>query len=172
MSIIYESLKKIEKEGIPTPHPIPKSPACPAGGQQPATQKTSVLKLLKLISFYSIFSLIGVAACVFAFKTLLTHPAASKKIPAATKNKPVKQVPLNLPMPFKEAPAYPSSLKIGPPPTLNGIFFSPNLCYALINNQIVKEGDTVEGAVVQKISEDEVELKNRTSVIKLSIRAR
>ncbi|MCX5697188.1 MAG: hypothetical protein NTU54_04370 [Candidatus Omnitrophica bacterium] len=163
MSIIYESLKKIEKEGTPTPHPIPNAPE---------TQKTSGLKLLKLISFYGIFSLIGAAACIFAFKVLLSHPAASKKIPATAKNKPIKQIPVKMPIPLKEAPAYPSSLKIAAPPTLNGIFFSSNLGYALINNQIVKEGDMVEGAIVQKISEDEVELKDRTTIIKLSTRSR
>jgi len=42
---------------------------------------------------------------------------------------------------------------------LNGIFFSANSRYALINNRIVKENDSVSGAKVRKITPNSVELE-------------
>lgn len=52
--------------------------------------------------------------------------------------------------------------------SLNGVFFSENEGYALINNQIVKEGDKIDGATVMRIGLDEVELEFEGSTIKLS----
>ena len=54
---------------------------------------------------------------------------------------------------------------------LNGIFFSDNEGFALINNQIVKVGDTVGTAKVKSITVNEVELDNAGSVVKLSTRS-
>ncbi len=51
---------------------------------------------------------------------------------------------------------------------LNGVFFSRNKGYALINNRIVKEGDKISTAVVKKISLDKVELDNAGELIMLS----
>ncbi|MDD5120127.1 MAG: hypothetical protein PHR84_02310 [Candidatus Omnitrophica bacterium] len=42
---------------------------------------------------------------------------------------------------------------------LNGTFFSTNGKYALINNRIVKENDSVSGAKVRKITPNSVELE-------------
>lgn len=50
---------------------------------------------------------------------------------------------------------------------LNGILFSPGNKYALINNNIVREGDKIGDAVVLQINEDYVELENSTSRFKL-----
>ncbi len=52
--------------------------------------------------------------------------------------------------------------------TLNGVFFSGAEGYALINNRIVKQDDKIEGATVEKISLDEVDLNLGGSIIKLS----
>jgi hypothetical protein len=51
---------------------------------------------------------------------------------------------------------------------LNGVFFSQDEGYALVNNQIVKEGDLVDGARVKQITLDTVELDFQGSVIKLT----
>lgn len=51
---------------------------------------------------------------------------------------------------------------------LNGVFFSENEGYALINNRIVKKGDVIDGAVVMQINLDGVECKFEDSVISLS----
>jgi hypothetical protein len=53
---------------------------------------------------------------------------------------------------------------------LNGIFFSDDEGYALINNQIVGVGDEVSGATVKSITVDEVELDKAGSIVKLSTR--
>ncbi len=56
--------------------------------------------------------------------------------------------------------------------TLNGVFFSGNEGYALINNRVVKKGDKIEGATVMQIFLDEVDLEFGGSLIKLSNSAR
>lgn len=57
-----------------------------------------------------------------------------------------------------------------PPPAplvLNGVFISDSETYALVNNQIVKKGDVVDGAIVRKIAMDEVELELAGKTIQL-----
>jgi len=51
---------------------------------------------------------------------------------------------------------------------LNGIFFSDNDGYALVNNQIVRENDLVDGTKVSKITANTVELKQEDKIITLS----
>lgn len=51
---------------------------------------------------------------------------------------------------------------------LNGIFFSDNDGYALVNNQIIRENDSVDGAKVEKITANTVELNNEGQIITLS----
>ena len=51
---------------------------------------------------------------------------------------------------------------------LSGIFFSANGAYALVNNQIVRENDLVDGAKVGKITVNSVELNNEGKIITLS----
>lgn len=53
---------------------------------------------------------------------------------------------------------------------LNGIFYSDNDGYALINNQIVRENDSVDGAIVTRITENTVELDRDGKFISLSTR--
>ena len=57
-----------------------------------------------------------------------------------------------------------------PRPTLvlNGIVVSPGASYALINNKIVEEGDTVEGLKVVRITKENVELQDGDTAFKLS----
>ncbi|MCX5713340.1 MAG: hypothetical protein NT033_00690 [Candidatus Omnitrophica bacterium] len=155
MSIIYDSLKKIEKDRIPTQHPIPKTP--------PQEQKSGLLKHLRLIAFYGIFSVVGAAVSIFTFKSFFKNPGPSKKFIAA------KSKPVGLPRDARQAP---TSLKLVAPLILNGIFFSGKSGYALINNQIVTEGEVVEGAYVQRISEDGVVLKSSSGIMRLSTRAK
>jgi hypothetical protein len=56
--------------------------------------------------------------------------------------------------------------------TLNGVFFSGNDGYALINNRVVKKGDKIDGATVVQILLDEVDLEFGGSIIKLFNSAR
>lgn len=60
--------------------------------------------------------------------------------------------------------------KLGLELNLNGIFFSGDTNYALINNQIVREGDSLMGATVRRITSKDVELLRDGIVVKLSNR--
>ena len=60
--------------------------------------------------------------------------------------------------------------KLGLDLTLNGIVFSGETNYALINNQIVKEGDMLLGATIKRISSEVVELVKNGVVVRLSNR--
>jgi len=51
---------------------------------------------------------------------------------------------------------------------LNGIFFSDNDGYALVNNRIVRENDLIDGVKVEKITALTVELNNEGNIITLS----
>ena len=54
---------------------------------------------------------------------------------------------------------------------LNGVFVTDNESYALINNNIVKEGDTLSGATVIKIAPEEVKLQVNNRQIKISTKS-
>jgi hypothetical protein len=56
--------------------------------------------------------------------------------------------------------------------TLNGIYFEGETPFALVNNKVVQEGDTVDKAVVQKITMEGVELKTEDKIIRLTTRGR
>jgi hypothetical protein len=55
------------------------------------------------------------------------------------------------------------------PYVLNGVFFSDDKGYALINNEIVEEGNIIDAATVVKINTDGVELKIKDKTVRLSI---
>jgi hypothetical protein len=58
------------------------------------------------------------------------------------------------------------------PYNLSGIFFSGDKNYCIINDKVVGEGDTVEGAKVTRISAEDVELQLNDKTIKLNLRGR
>jgi type II secretory pathway component PulC len=77
----------------------------------------------------------------------------------------------NLPLTEESQKASSLNKESVPSLILNGIFFSKDDSYALINNQILREGESIEGLLVKKISSTEVELQNlenKDSSLKLS----
>ena len=54
--------------------------------------------------------------------------------------------------------------------TLNGIIYDANAPGALINGKSVKVGDTVDGAIVKKITKSDVELEYNGTAVVLNIR--
>jgi hypothetical protein len=56
------------------------------------------------------------------------------------------------------------------PYTLSGIFFSGDKNFCIINDKVLAEGDSIEGAKVIQISTDEVELQLNDKSIKLNLR--
>lgn len=66
-------------------------------------------------------------------------------------------------------PSGKSSNQIPQPFILKGVLFSKGKGSALINEQVVKEGDFLEGAQVLRITKNGVELKTESSLIRLSL---
>ena len=58
------------------------------------------------------------------------------------------------------------------PYNLSGIFFSGDKNYCIINDKVLGEGDSVEGAKVTRISTEDVELQLNDKTIKLNLRGK
>ena len=155
MSIINEALKKAEqsihnnsaKETLP-PETKPSA-------------KPYILYILILVAglFLSNF--------IFTLLSRTKTPAALKIAESAVKT-PTKEIaakpsPVIPPAPLLEENKAPETAFI-----LNGIFFSDNDGYALVNNQIVRESDSVDGAEVKTITANTVELDNAGKIITLA----
>lgn len=152
MSIIYDALKKVEESNIKDIKPQINA----------AEDHRRKLK---------IYLLYGLAACVglFAVNVLFIFlsrpkqivkvdsidPAQVPKVPTLLQN----QAPLQQPAQQTAPRVSPVKMSSKGLLILNGIFFSENEGYALINNHIVKEGDTVNSAIVKRIGVADVELE-------------
>ncbi|MDO9572721.1 MAG: hypothetical protein Q7J37_02420 [Candidatus Omnitrophota bacterium] len=153
MSIINEALKKTEqsihKNSIPK---IPKS-----------ATKPYIIYILILIA--------GLFLSNFVF-VLLRHKTETTVT--------VKKSPDLTDQPVKEIKTIPPISVVTPGPTLeenktpqanfvlSGIFFSDNDSYALVNNKIVRENDSVDGARVKTITANTVELDSGGMLITLA----
>lgn len=112
---------------------------------------------LRIFSVYLLTACLGIIIAKFLFDYLRAPANKTKKIASqkATKATPPPSVVSGSRKESKE------------PLILNGIFFSQEEPYALINNQIVKETETIGGATVKRIKVDEVELERQGSIITL-----
>jgi len=171
MSIIYDALKKVESRLSPD-----------SNIAKPKTPKESGHKAKRYLSFIIIVCL-GFAVASISFNLLMpSHKRLSEKDinKPQLETEPIQNI-TNIPAPADniadtsnkppavESPEFSQSQKQASPLlVLNGVFFSENQGYALINNRIVKEGDTIDGAEVGRISLDGVELNSGGLVIKLS----
>lgn len=158
MSIIYDALKKVEKTASPQ-----------NGG--PAPKKTGY----RIYFFYLIIAGLGiiVANLFFNFMPVFFKRGVVPKIapsPAPSLQPQAQIEPVTVIAPeaiaARQEPAEPPNF------VLNGIFFSEGQGYALINNQIVRQGDLVSGATVVMITENEAELSFQGSTIKLAVELR
>lgn len=166
MSIIYDALKKVEvsvnKDSL-LKTKIDKKTYGP---------KLKIYLLFTLVIGLSFF----IANIVF---NLFTKPLP-RDVNIASKTQPqvnirqdialAPELPKEIPMLEPRLTAVSGEIEKPSPPllVLNGVFFSRNEGYALINNSIVKENDMINGAIVTRITLDGVELKFQDSVIKLS----
>lgn len=142
MSIIYEALKKIEAQGA----------------KQPIAEKLMAPKARPGVKVFLAYALVVVAA-IFLMNLFYKLISASR---------PTKPVIQSVPTQINTAP--PSSSPVSAAPVvqgpvfnrrldLNGVFYSGDEAYALMNNQIIKVGDVIEGAIVKRISLEGVELE-------------
>jgi len=163
MSIIYDALNKVEKNN-------PNSQ-----GNDPKNKKPQSHKLYVLYGLILILGFIGAKAIV---SLVFVAPKKQETIkPTSVVVKKEVLVPREVLIP-KEALSVSQDSgqaadkianqeqlpakevkNIEPPPlVLNGVFISPNEKYAIINNQIVREGDKIDGATVLSIMESKVEV--------------
>jgi len=160
MSIIYDALNKVEKNN-----------------SQPSENKTSKEnnKNIKLYILYALILILGFIGAKAAVSLVFVAPDKKAEVVkqpksvvlpvASSSSTPVTQ-PTQLPVPpVASQPVVSDQVPvkevkdIEPPPlALNGVFVSPDEKYAIINNQIVREGDKVDGATVLTISENKVDL--------------
>lgn len=153
MSIIYDALKKVERSQN-------LNPEIKINKADKARHKIYLIyALVVVLGFFAANLLWGFLIKPLPEKVNVASGDAVK-IAKAQEIKPVAPTPA--PSPAAATP------ETKPELTLNGIFFSEDEGYALINNQIVKQGDTVDGAKVVRIDVAEVELESQGSVIKLS----
>lgn len=155
MSIINEALKKTEQQ-------IQENAA---KNNLPSAK----LPGPKLFRLYILILLLGVSLSSLIFRLLgdrIKTAQAPKKAAIAL------QQPAALPAQPEEPALAKKEEKDVPEAAfvLNGIFFSDNDGYALINNQIVRENESVDGARVTKITANTVELNNQEKPIILSTR--
>ncbi len=160
MSIIYDALKKVEKTH-------PQQP------QEPLTKKPGKsFSFLKIFIGLFIFALLFLTAKFLFIKTtvktqtsdkptlkpenIATPPLPSTPAPEKIKEKEVAKILENVEKDLKGKFV------------LNGVFFTDNRGFALINNRIAKEGDSIDDAIVQKITLDEVELDYQGTILKLN----
>jgi len=162
MSVIYDALKKVgEQIDKETPGKSKK---------QNTTLKKSVFLLI-----YICVTIAGFTAANMLFNTAGWGKRPEEIKQVSNKNYSIKKDNLPILTPEKtitinnkqdiqekEQNAEMEEAKMPPPQppslVLNGLFFSGNEGYAIINNQIVREGDIIDGAQVKHISMSNVEL--------------
>ncbi|MDD5347544.1 MAG: hypothetical protein PHT59_02915 [Candidatus Omnitrophica bacterium] len=144
--------------------------------QAPAKQKPD----LKVFVLYALLACVGVVAAKYAYdffmpgKTVAGKPAAKSFLPPLIKvvsDKPGsgssvstdEQKPL---LTIKKHTQSAGTL------TLSGIYFEGDKGYCIINDKILDEGSTIDGATVTKIGTDAVELMLNDKVIRLTIRTK
>lgn len=158
MSIIYDALKKVEKNI----------------NLEPKVEKLEKTKLQFFKVRPGLYLIYILVACIGIFSGNLLFNLLSRP-----KSISFKQTQPSLPIQGTETETIHSAQFLKPLPktkernepeesfVLNGIFFSDNEGYALINNQIVKIGDTIKGATVKDIKLNEVELETPSGIIKI-----
>lgn len=156
MSIIYDALKKVERS-----IEVEKKDSHEAA--------VGLKSKIKLPLFYTLIIILGFSLASVFFK-FIDLSSKGKKIPQSLTPSVVSSPVVNV----NQDTAL-TVLKENTNPTnsatslaLNGIFFSEGQGYALINNQIVRENDTIDGAKVLKITSNAVELDSAGATVILN----
>lgn len=155
MSVIYDALKKVEKSDNIN-----------------STKNKANKPKLHLLLIYALIVCLGIFIANI-FWGLLTKRLQSavdnsaENLPKITQKTPERTPKIeNLPVSINNTKG---ERKTTDNLILEGVFFSEGKGYALINNQIVKEGDLISGAKVKGIALDGVYLEFTDSTVKLSL---
>jgi len=161
MSIIYDALKKVEGS-------LSKPKSVSAASHAPVRRTSKLIPFLA----YSFVVLLAIFSMKMVYD-LITSPGRSKQVKKDPRSSLNVFTAVNQPALLSNIPAL-NTQEITeelPDLVLNGIFFSGGAGYALINNQILEEGDGISGLVVRRITEGDVELKTKNSVVTLSLKS-
>ena len=170
MSIIHDALKKTEKT---VNNPAEENdPNKPSPEVRAALKKKPLRKRIKTIFLYLFIAALGLFLGDRYFGYITTQVKSMFKSPVRIRPQPSPSAAgiASKPGPtlLENIPILPSRKKESRELKLNGVFFSQNEGFALINNRMVKVGDLVAGAKILKIELDEVELEQDGAVVKLS----
>lgn len=161
MSIIYDALKKLGKTSSAPLAPVNTDPGATA--QKPSSKHRYYVLCLIVICL----GFVG-ANMLHSYFWSIPRPAATAKIALSVAEKTSifkGDIPEARPSPQIEQPDEKTISYISPETrmkkslVLNGIFYSEDGTYALINNQIVRSGDVIEEAKVISIGQEEVVLE-------------
>lgn len=155
MSIIYDALKKVESSSNKE---IP-APEARISGAKPGSR---VKVYLIYLSVVCLGLLLGNVFFLFLSHKKMDTETVQVEPPALVKAPADNQLPVVVQQPVDTKKENTSVF------TLNGVFFSQNQGYALINNRIAKVGDTIAGATVKSIDLDEVELERSGVTFKIN----
>ncbi|MCM8780343.1 MAG: general secretion pathway protein GspB [Candidatus Omnitrophica bacterium] len=165
MSIIYEALKKVEPK-------VQNSNKTNSNYRKdkPFSLRYTVLYILTLCLGISV-----AATLSFLFTHSLEKTTTIKKYNHIHIDRPPATSPIittNAPILLESQSESKQKIinTIKPSLVLNGIFFSENEGYALINNKILKEGDSIEQAKVKSITPQKVELEFEGETIILYVK--
>jgi hypothetical protein len=156
LSIIYDALKKVEENFNRNA----------SGNKEGQIKKTGLKNKTKHVLIYILVILSGMflGKMAIGFFTQPEISPASSFAPAVESQNTVT-LPLNTPLrPVEEEKPAPFP---DPLLTLNGVYFQKNEGYALINNRILKVGNTIQGATVKEIILDKVTLEFEGRIITL-----
>lgn len=167
MSIIYDALKKVEaKVSLPSGRDEKESIA-----KKPLNVKLFVI--CGLVALSGLF----IAHIVFSFvaSRVPSKMMASSALKSPSVTGVVKQ-PVSLDLPAQPATLASQPVEAepvveeAPQLVLNGVFFSDDGGYALVNNKIVSQGDEINGAKLIEITQEEVVFDYKGKEIRLSTR--
>ena len=170
MSIVNDALKKIEKKRDSANLKTPPQKIEEKRGEQPPVQmpitppKVSPQKKKKKFYLLKIIIFLGIVL-TSAFFIKLFSDRSGNPISPRNPMDPVSPISSDTVgsrservTPFGQIVETTIPLTGGAKFELTGIMFSEDNPVAIINNEIVSEGDTIEGAVVDSIQESRVEL--------------
>jgi len=154
MSIIHDALKKAEELSLKNDCPLSAEPAF-----ESAAPQGGVSEKPKVYLWYAL----GLCLLLFLGNTLLNVSSRPRSKPAAGTGTPF--MAFGLSNPFSVSGSKKAS---GGQLYLSGVFFSQDEGFAIINDEVVAEGDVVGKARVVRIGFNEVELESEGKTIKLS----
>lgn len=170
MSIIYEALKKVQgKSGAAAA--VPAQPAGKASDANGALKKSTAVRTIILLLVFLALGMFLIEIVInrrFAARAASYAPVASLPALPPLAAKPPVEPPASTPPPVAGSllVELPVTLPL-PKLVLNGIVLSEDGNIALINDQILKAGDNIDGALVEEISENQVILSFETRRITL-----